>query len=101
QITDEKARIVLEHIENILKKYKTDKKLSSKFMPQWVPKTFALLPEEFSENNGMINSTLKMVRRKIVSAYMDRIEGLYSNQADPFNPINIESLKNWLSVKRD
>ena len=101
QITDEKARIVLEYIENILKKYKTDKKLSSKFMTQWVPKTFALLPEEFSEDSGMINSTLKMVRRKIVSAYMDRIDGLYSDQADPLNPANIETVKNWLSGETD
>jgi len=99
KISNETAKEVLVHIENILKHYRTGKKLSSKFIPQWVPKTFALLPKDFSEDNGMINSTLKMVRRKIVSTYKERIDRLYSDQANPLNPENIETVKTLLLSK--
>ena len=92
-VTDKAAESIIQDISDILRHYKTDKKLSAKFMPQWVPKTFALLPEEFSEDNGMINSTLKMVRRKIVNTYKDRIARLYTDEADPLNRENIEALK--------
>ncbi len=90
------AETVLQELNNAIKRYKEDKTLSEKFIPQWTPKTFAVLPEPFSEENGMINSTLKMVRRKIAKAYEDRIAKLFSEEANPINPTNIKTIKEWL-----
>ncbi len=90
------AETVLQELNNAIKRYKEDKTLSEKFMPQWTPKTFAVLPEPFSEENGMINSTLKMVRRKIAKAYENRIAKLFSEEANPINPTNIKTIKEWL-----
>ncbi len=87
---------VLQELDSSIRKYKEDKYLAEKFMPQWTPKTFAILPEPFNEENGMVNSTLKMVRRNIVKAYKDRIERLYNEETDPINPTNLKTLKKWI-----
>jgi long-chain acyl-CoA synthetase len=48
------------------------------FPDRWLPSTFAVLAEPFTEQNQMINSTMKMVRGKIEKAYAQRIESLYT-----------------------
>jgi long-chain acyl-CoA synthetase len=64
------------------------------FPERWLPSTFAVLPEPFTEQNQMINSTMKMVRGKIEKAYADRIDFLYSAEGKQiFNAKNLESLK--------
>ena len=63
------------------------------FPERWLPSSFAVLPEPFSEQNGMINSTMKMVRGKIEKAYSDRIDYLYTSEGKKFtNEKNIESI---------
>jgi len=59
------------------------------FEAEWLPAAFALLGEGFSEDNHMLNSTLKMVRRKITEFYADRIEFLYTPEGKtPYNRRN-------------
>jgi long-chain acyl-CoA synthetase len=43
-----------------------------------LPSAIAVLPEPFTEQNQMINSTMKMVRGKIEKAYQHRIDALYT-----------------------
>ena len=65
--------------------------LSSLFPDRWLPTTFAVLPESFTEQNGMVNSTMKIVRGKVEKAYAVRIEYLYTPEGK--NPINEENKK--------
>lgn len=65
--------------------------LSSLFPDRWLPTTFAILPESFTEQNGMVNSTMKIVRGKVEKAYAVRIEYLYTPEGK--NPINEENKK--------
>ncbi len=59
------------------------------FEVEWLPAAFAILGEGFSEQNRMLNSTLKMVRRHITEFYRDRLEYLYTPEGrDPFNRRN-------------
>lgn len=60
------------------------------FPDRWLPSTFAVLPEPFSEQNQMINSTMKMVRGKIEKTYMSRIDYMYTSQGKKY--INEENL---------
>ena len=63
------------------------------FPDRWLPTCFAVLAEPFSEQNQMINSTMKMVRGKIEKAYADRIEYMYTPEGKQLlNPRNIEAL---------
>ena len=48
------------------------------FPERWLPSCFAVLPEAFTEQNGMMNSTMKVVRGKVEKFYQERIDILYS-----------------------
>ena len=61
------------------------------FPHRWIPSTFALLAEEFTEQNHMINSTMKMVRPRITQTYRNRIEYMYT--AEGKEVLNRENLE--------
>jgi len=48
------------------------------FPQRWLPSAVAVLGEPFTEENRMLNSTLKMVRRRITDQYKNRIDFLYT-----------------------
>ena len=52
-----------------------------KFPVKWIPSNFQVITEAFSEENQMINSTLKMVRHKITETYQDRLDLMYGSNA--------------------
>ena len=52
-----------------------------KFPTKWIPSNFQIVEEEFSEENQMINSTLKMVRHRITETYKDKLELMYGSEA--------------------
>lgn len=58
--------------------YRKDGKYSHMFPERWIPSSFALLAEPFSEKNGLVNSTMKIMRHKVVEKYQARINELYS-----------------------
>jgi long-chain acyl-CoA synthetase len=71
-----------------------DPDMKNLFPSVWLPTTFALLDEPFTEANGFINSTMKMVRWKIIQHYQDRIDQLYKPEGkDPFNSLNREVVR--------
>ena len=63
------------------------------FPDRWLPACFAVLAEPFTEQNQMINSTMKMVRGKIEKAYADRIAYMYTPEGKQLlNQQNIDAL---------
>jgi long-chain acyl-CoA synthetase len=61
---------------------------------QWRPASFALIAEPFDEKNGLVNSTMKLVRHKARDFYRSRIDELYAlPAADPRLPGNREALR--------
>lgn len=44
------------------------------FPRQWIPSVFHIVAEPFSEQNGMINSTMKIVRFKVLATYKPALE---------------------------
>ena len=68
--------------------------------PQWRPASFAIIPGVFDENNGLVNSTLKLVRYKVRDYYRPRLEEIYSGYADPLLPGNRKTLKSILAKQQ-
>ncbi len=63
------------------------------FPERWLPAAVAVLPEPFTEQNGLVNSTMKIVRGKVEKRYADRIEYAYTAEGkNLLNDKNIESL---------
>jgi long-chain acyl-CoA synthetase len=51
------------------------------FPARWLPAAVAVLGEGFTEQNHLLNSTLKMVRGRIAEAYATRLERLFTPEA--------------------
>jgi len=70
--------------------------------PQWRPASFAIIPGVFDETNGLVNSTMKLVRHKVKDLYMSRLDELYSlSTADPRVAGNREALKSVLEMTNE
>ena len=92
--TEEGRKAALKKMEEELNKYKKGGEFEGMFPERWLPSTFAVLPEPFTEQNQMINSTMKMVRGKIEKAYAKRIEFLYTPEGKQIlNEKNLECIK--------
>jgi long-chain acyl-CoA synthetase len=76
----EGQRAALELLESEVAKFRDGGGLAGQFPSRWLPSAIAVLGEGFTEQNHMLNSTLKMVRGRIADYYRDRIEYLYTPQ---------------------
>ena len=84
----------LKKLERELNKYKRGGEFEGMFPERWLPSCFAVLAEPFTEQNHMINSTMKMVRGKIEKAYAERIQYLYTAEGKQLlNSQNLDALK--------
>jgi len=67
--------------------------------PSWVPVTFQIVDRQFSEEDGTINSTMKLVRRKVESEYRYLIDYSYEHEGSTtVNPRNIATLKKLFNL---
>lgn len=88
------ASDLLNEIENELKSFKSDRTYKAKFPSKWMPSLFFIAPEVFSEDNKMVNSTMKLVRYKIEEVYNAEINDMYSpNGVDYTKLKNIDTLE--------
>jgi long-chain acyl-CoA synthetase len=76
--TDEGVRAVLNLIENEIDEYRINGKFGNMFPHRWLPVAIGVLNESFNEENGMVNSTMKIVRGRITEHYHDLIDWLYT-----------------------
>jgi long-chain acyl-CoA synthetase len=77
---------------NEINKFKTGGSHEGMFPDRWLPAAFAVLREPFTEQNHLINSTMKVVRGKVEDTYRETIEFLYT--ADGKNAMNGRNLEN-------
>ena len=67
------------------------------FPHRWLPAAIGILPAPFTEENSMMNSTMKMVRGKIVANYKQLIDFLYTSEGkDLFHKQNMENMRAFL-----
>ncbi len=84
-----RKELILE-IESELLRYRKGGDLYGIFPERWIPSTFLITDEPFSESNKMINSTMKMVRSKVEEIYKGKIEYLYTPEGKSvFNKYNM------------
>ncbi len=91
--TVEGKKHAIEELNKEIAQFRKGGHLAGMFPERWLPATFAILPEGFTEQNGMMNSTMKIVRGKVEAAYKDVIENLYKNNGKHiYGDYNIKSL---------
>jgi len=92
--SDEGKRAITTLLENEVNEYRTNGKFGDMFPQRWLPVAIGILEEGFTEENSLMNSTMKIVRGKIMDRYKDLIDYLYTPDAkDVSNERNIEEIE--------
>jgi long-chain acyl-CoA synthetase len=91
--SEEAKELALMKIQEVINEYKANGIYAGEFPERWLPTAIAVLPEAFTEQNLLLNSTMKMVRSKIEDRYKERISFLYSPEGkNIINSRNIDAL---------
>jgi long-chain acyl-CoA synthetase len=86
----------LDLIEKEIDAYLASGHFAGMFPDRWLPAALAVLEEPFTELNGQLNSTMKMVRGKITECYKKRIEFLFTGEGKNIcNERNKAVVKGW------
>jgi long-chain acyl-CoA synthetase len=92
--SDEGKKAVTNLLENEVDDYRTNGKYGNMFPQRWLPVAIGILEEGFNEENGLMNSSMKIVRGKVMDRYMDLIDYLYTpNAKDVNNERNLEEIE--------
>jgi long-chain acyl-CoA synthetase len=90
--TIEGKKAMLQKIQDEVNEYRNGK-FAGMFPEVWLPKASAVLPDAFTEQNHMVNSTMKIVRGKVEEYYADRIAYAYTLEGkELMNEKNITSI---------
>ena len=91
--SDDAKRLMLGRLQEEMDSYRKGGKNYGAFPERWLPAAVCVLPEPFTEQNHMVNSTMKIVRGKVEEAYKDRMAFAYTPEGkDIINPQNLSSL---------
>ena len=88
--SEEGRKAMIQKVWDEMNTYRKGGKHEGMFPEKWLPTTLAICPEPWTEQNGLVNSTVKIVRGKVEKAYADRIE--YAYTADGRNIFNEKNL---------
>ena len=92
--SSEGLRAQLDILQSEVDSYRAGGRHQGMFPEKWLPAAIVVGDTPFTEQNGMLNTTSKMVRGKVEKFYADRISyAMTSEGKDLYNSKNIESLK--------
>ena len=93
----ERATEAAKIIAGEVAKYRTGGAYADEFPDRWVPAVIALADEAFTEQNGLVNSTMKVVRNKVEKRYESAIAHAYTAEGKAIdNARNIEAITKLL-----
>lgn len=96
--TSDAIKKSIEIIKLEIDQYRKGGKYQGLFPERWLPASVIILPEAFTEQNHLLNSTLKMVRGKITEYFKNEMDFIYTVEAkDIANAKNLESIRKWNS----
>ncbi len=92
--TSEGQQAVLLKLKEEIDRFLPGGEFAGMFPPRWLPAAVAFLAEPFSEANGLMNSTMKIVRPAIHDHYKETIDKLYTPEGkDIMNPFNRSTMQ--------
>lgn len=94
---DERPRAAARMIASQIDRFRADGPFASEFPERWLPAAFVIADEPFTEKNGMVNSTMKVMRRRVEEHYRERLEYTYTPEGKAAdNERNLAALKKLL-----
>ena len=96
--TEAGQKAVIALVQDEIQAYKTGGMHANMFPQRWLPTSFAVLPEAFTEDNKCLNSTLKMVRGKITDLHAETLAYLFSPEGKAVhNTMNNNNIEKFLA----
>ena len=96
--SDQDLTAVLNQIKLEIGEFKTGGKNEQMFPQRWLPTAIGILPEAFSEENKLINTTLKVVRSRVEEYFQSELNYLYSAEGKEIsNAHNVDNLRTFLT----
>ena len=90
----ERTAVAAEILGAEIDRYRAGGTYAGEFPERWLPAGLAIVDEAFTEQNGLVNSTMKVVRGKVEEHFRNRLDYLYSAEGRNLkNPENLASLK--------
>lgn len=84
---------VLKQIQTEIDAYLLDGVYQNMFPERWLPAAIAVLDEGFTEENKLINSTMKVVRGKVIEYHNDRLNTLFTPDGkNMYNELNYKAI---------
>ena len=93
--TDEGQEAALRLLQSEIDGYRAGNKNAGLFPDRWLPSAVCVLGEGFTEQNRMLNSTLKVVRTRVAEFYRNRIDFAFTAEGK-----NICNHQNKTIIKR-
>ncbi len=87
---EEGSKKLIKLVDDEINRFKTSGEFEDLFPQRWLPSTFAILGEAFTEQNKFLNSTLKPVRGKITDYYKNRLDYLFTSEGK--NVYNLQNI---------
>ncbi len=100
KVIDKKTReeAIIEVVSNSINQFRNGGKFEKMFPQRWLPTTICILEEGFTEENRLMNSTMKIVRPKITECYQEQLDFMYTLEGKKmFNEKNISSIRQLLN----
>jgi len=92
--SEEGKRAVILLLESEVNEYRSNSKYGKMFPQRWLPVAIGIVEESFTEENGLMNSSMKIVRGKIMERYQGVIDYLYTPDAKAVtNERNMEEVE--------
>ncbi|MCQ2204353.1 MAG: AMP-binding protein [Bacteroidales bacterium] len=98
--TEDGQNYILKLIDQALNEYRKGGKMEGMFPERWLPAAVVILPENFTEANHLLNSTMKVVRGKVTEYFKKEFDFVYTADAKNIcNAKNREALKKIVTEK--
>jgi long-chain acyl-CoA synthetase len=95
---NEGAKALINKIKDEINHFREGGAYSGMFPSRWLPATFSILDKPFTQDNRMMNASLKMVRNVILSHYSDRLDDMYTTEGkEVHNEKNYEAILKYLN----
>ena len=91
--SDQAKKLMLEKIQSEIDSYRKGGANAGAFPERWLPAAVCVLPEPFTEQNRMMNSSMKVVRRVAETVYAENMKFAYTPEGKNIvNEFNMKSL---------
>ena len=88
-------KLMLARIHEDLMQFRKGGSYSGMFPERWLPAVVSVLPEPFCEANGTVNSTTKVVRRKVYELFREELDFVFTPEGK-----SIQNGRNVLNIRR-